>query len=853
MDTLELGPLLNPVFDWKLEQTERTRDMTPDVRAQNTRRILVELVLRSVRKTPLVIVLEDLHWLDSSSAALLRDLSRCDAPLLVLATQRPWLANPESEALEDELWGVRTTRLTLGPLEAEEIDALIGERLGVRSLPPSLSKFVQQSAQGSPFFSQEITFALRDRGLIRVTTDSECQLVWGPRSLEELDLPDSVQAVITSRIDVLPAAQRLALKVASVLGGRFDARVLYDIHPVAEDKAGLDAVLQQLVGANLLVPSTHPASTHAFRHALTHEVAYGLLLRKQRVELHGDVLRWYEDRTPADDRTRLRVLAHHAARSVDAEGPNAEATTARAVRYLDESSEQALTDYANEEALGLLDEALRLDGPRTPPNSLPLPTSAAFRRAVWHERAARANAALGDLHASRLASQASLAMLAHPLPAAPWWMVVGIIAAFIQQVLRRILGERLARPVNDARRPGLEHVNAVRWLLAKALFHENDPLRPLYLNLKNLNLAEKLGASADLSIAYSVMQMTTAVLRMRSASESYAERALAMARRCGRPVDVGTVLFNDGICRLGAGEWSRAARSLSEARELARTSRYDQLLEEASAVEADAALLQGDHTRALELYHQVYQTAKQRNSLLHMGWCMRPSVAVALRAGRWDEVVTLVREGAALRTQVADPLTEIDALGMLSLALLRRGDPDGASSLLRQVSGLARASSPPVAYPRLLGLAASCEASIDLLEQSYDVGPLDARKREFSRTAAQLCAALEAYASAFVIGVPLACIHRGRLLVVKGRTKQALRAFRRSLATATRLRMPYEVGVAHLFIARHSTEPSGERLSHVDAALGNLQRVEAHFLYSVALGLASSLHADIASERLVAS
>jgi len=840
-DAVDLAPLLNPVLGMDFEETARTRAMEPHVRAQATQSVLADLILARTRNDSLLVVIEDLHWVDSASAALLRYLGRHRGPLLVLATQRP-LAHQESRALEDDLSGVSAALVELGPLKPPDVEALLRERLGARSLPPSLLKLVERLAQGSPFFSQEIAFALRDRGLIEITSAGECRLTGAARNLESVDFPDSVQGVITSRIDNLPAAHQLALKVGSVLGTTFDAVVLENIHPVASDRGELGAILQHLVDASLLVRADTAGATHAFRHALTHDVAYGLMLRNQRIEMHAAVVRWYEQRDGDDPASRFRRLAHHAARAVDPDAADAAEATARAIRYLDQAAERALESYANEEVIEFLDEAIRLDGPRPPARGrVPAADGPLYRNARWHEHLARAHAALGDLESSRRASERCLQLLGHPMPAHPWRMFLGIAGQVAVQISRRTVGRDPGSwTVSAAERPSLELVNAVRWLLSKALYHESHPAPHVYLNLKNLNLAEILGPSPELSIASSVMQMTLAVLRLPGPAESYGRRALSTARAHGRPADVGTVLFNDGICRVGVGEWARAAASLTEARELALASRHDQLFEEAGAVEADAAIFQGDLARASTLYHQVYQVAKKRGALLHMGWCIRPAVVTALRAGRWDEVVTIVQEGAALRSQVADPLTEIDAQGMLAIALSQHGDANATWQALERVAALADATSPPVAYPRLLGLAGATEACLDLLEQSLLAGPITARCEEHIRMAKRLCAALEAYATTFPIGVPAARLQRGRHHALLGRKRRAARCFADAIASAERLRMPYELGTAHLVAARYESGVEGERQRHIDAALATLARLDAPFSYSLAAGLSRS-------------
>src|SRR5205085_9147768 len=142
--------------------------------------------------------------------------------LLVLAT-RP-LADPLPAEYRQLLAGRDTQRLRLESLSAEETLALVCQRLGVAVLPAAVAGLIREKAEGHPFFSEELAYALRDAGLIEIV-DQECRVAAQAGDLHALDLPDTVQGIITSRIDQLNASQQLTLKVASVVGRIFAQRM----------------------------------------------------------------------------------------------------------------------------------------------------------------------------------------------------------------------------------------------------------------------------------------------------------------------------------------------------------------------------------------------------------------------------------------------------------------------------------------------------------------------------------------------------------------------------------------------------------------------------------------------------
>ena len=160
--------------------------------------------------------------------------------------------------------------------------------------------------------------------------------------------------MITTRLDQLPPAEAMTLKVASVIGQRFAVRTLRDIHPVPTDESTLLDHLETLTRLDLAEPvAAAPEPTYQFHHVITQEVAYNLMLSEQSRELHRRLADWHE-RTHAADLAPFRaVLAHHWRRAGSPE---------RAVDHLEGAGEQALRTFANEEAIEFLDQAVLSSG-----------------------------------------------------------------------------------------------------------------------------------------------------------------------------------------------------------------------------------------------------------------------------------------------------------------------------------------------------------------------------------------------------------------------------------------------------------------------------------------------------------
>jgi hypothetical protein len=307
-----------------LPDNELTAQLTGEVRADNTRQLLVQLLqppaaMPAARAAPLLIVLDDAHWFDSASWALTRLVVARIRPLLLVLATRP-LVEPLPEDYRRLRQDPATEYLRLEPLSPHDTLALVCDRLGVRHLPEPVAALIQERAQGNPFFSEELAYALRDAGLIRIT-DGTCTIAPDAGALSAMSFPDTMQGVVAARIDRLPPGPELTLKVASVVGRLFAFRLLRDIHPIEADRRVLRGFLDDLQRHDFTVLDTpEPDLAYLFRHVVIQEVAYGLLLSAQRRQLHRAVGEWYEQ-TQAEDLSSLYpLLAYHWGRAEEPTG-----------------------------------------------------------------------------------------------------------------------------------------------------------------------------------------------------------------------------------------------------------------------------------------------------------------------------------------------------------------------------------------------------------------------------------------------------------------------------------------------------------------------------------------------------
>jgi class 3 adenylate cyclase/tetratricopeptide (TPR) repeat protein len=353
----------------------------------------VDFLDELLMERPVVLLIEDLHWAEEQLLDLLERLVRdAHGPLLIIATARP-------ELLEQRPgWGSRTHGMTV-PLEAlssEDAVRMLDELLGGK-LPTGLREVVVKRAEGNPFFVEELIGTLIDRQLLARQNGS-----WRLAELPaDFAVPDTVQAVVAARVDLLEPDEKEALQAASVIGRIFWAGPVYELVRGAQPDLG---ILEERDFIRRRPGSTIAGDReYAIKHALTHEVAYASLPKGRRARLHADFARWLERNGEGRDEY-APLLAHHYAEAVRPEDVDlawtgtageVEDLRGRALSWLRRAAQLAISRFEIDEGLVLLHRALLLE------------PDEATRSALWRD-VGRANVFKFDGEAFWTAMQNSL-------------------------------------------------------------------------------------------------------------------------------------------------------------------------------------------------------------------------------------------------------------------------------------------------------------------------------------------------------------------------------------------------------------------------------------------------------------
>ncbi len=796
-------PLLNSVLDLQFPETPSTRGMSGSSRRASTVELLVALLADAAADSPLLIVLDDIHWFDSASWAVTLAVARKVSPLLMVLLTRPMLKPPE--ALE-ELTGLGTSaRLVLEPISQQDALAIARERLGANELSPAAAKVIVEAAEGIPFFIEELAYSLRDTGAL-VVEDGTAKLT---RPSAELGVPHTLASAVLGRIDRLEPRLQLTLKVASVIGRSFDTRVLEAVNPAPSEVGELTEALSELVGLGLIVESS-PGS-YDFKHALIREAAYELISFDQRRRIHrsvGTFLETLETQEPLH-----ALLAYHWEQAGDHR---------KALVYFERTGASALRKGANQEAIEAHSRSLELVHQH--PGEFDDVTD--LRRSQWHVEIGQAYEGLGDFAKAETSFYRALDLVNVHVPVRRLERVGRLIKEAILQLAHIALPGTIRVPKIDEEKRRLGQGARVSALLAEIYYFKGDLIGFPLVCLVSINLGEKGGEPLMAGLAYSNFGYLVGTLRLRSLARRYFQRArraeeletspevadlpgVVELQEMG-PGHLIAVALAESVLALTFDEWTRARELATEGLE-----RCNQLGDKYSAgialaVRGFVSYSSGHLGEALDDYTALLASARARSNREHEGWARSFVVPVLLARNRLSDAQSMADAATAILDEV-DPLTVPVIHGTRSQAQLRAGATSEARASAEQA--LEAIDSTPI-FIYLAGFAGFLNTLLGLWEAEAD--PTSTQARELTELTRRGLRKMRAFALVLPFARPKYYLFKGRAEALEGRASRARRSLRKGLDLAQRSGFRWDEGLLRLELAR--ILPSESRSDHLSEA-----------------------------------
>jgi class 3 adenylate cyclase/tetratricopeptide (TPR) repeat protein len=781
-------PLLNPVLPVHLPENEQTTSLTAESRARATRTLLVSL-LQQFAKPCLFVILEDTHWIDSSSWELIEETAARVPQVLMLLTSRP--AGESVSPLTMLKASHKVENIALTAMESPEICEIVARRIGAERLSDDLARWIEGRCEGNPLFAQELTLMLIERGAATIH-DGVCAVA-GNRTLTEL--PETVHAVLATRIDRLPVDDQLTLKVAAILGRNFHVESLAAISPLPVAPDALRARIDRIVSTGLLFESRETASAIAFSHGLVQEVAYSLLPFAKRRMLHRSAAEHFEGTGVAADPTLAPLLAYH---WEQADVPP------KAMLYLERAGEDALLKAsANPEAEDFFTRLIRIasEQPHTESTSEHDGSVSRVVRARWERMLSQAISRQGR-HAAALAHlQRGLRWLGRSMPSDDWKCKF--------EALRGVT-VRLAMPPPVRQGAESSAGHDVACLEAARLY--DSVVQLLYLGqttgsdgtastalvsavalLRAAALGEGAGPCGELSRSYTMVANLIAMLGRPGLASQYAERARQLAIEIEDKQALFRALTIGQLPAFIFGRWDDAENRLREGVALGASLRnvHESLVAECTL--AYISFHRGRVEDAFTRFKGVETQAQDAGFVLPQLWAKAGISEVQLRQDRLLDAIVTAEACLRLASErnAIDQNCRFQVHGVLASARSRRGEYEQA---LAEVEPAARAATAGahLSFSAQAGFIGVTEA----LFAACASGVIDARDGE-ARVRHWLWR-FRAAAFCRPILEPWSLHFRAMWNHRKGRSWRAKRQLLKSIRLAESLGMPYEASRGRL-------------------------------------------------------
>jgi class 3 adenylate cyclase/tetratricopeptide (TPR) repeat protein len=622
------APLLDALLGISIPDSELTRSLDAELRKTSLEALLADCLRARAAEEPLVLVLEDCHWIDALSRDLLEVLARAVPPLrvLILLAYRP-AREPGGELGIERL--AHFSELSLPDFEREEAEQLIGTRLqpllgSDAEVPEALTELVVGRAEGNPFYIEELLNYIQAQG-VDIADES---------ALSRLELPESLHSLILSRVDTLSEAPRRTLKVASVVGRSFFAPALPGIYPELGSLAEVRGHLGTLGMLDLVRLDREDDEAYIFKHVVTQQVTYESMPFAIRSDLHERVGGYIEETEPDAVERNLDLLAHHYWHSENVEkkrdylvraGEAAKATFANA----------AATDYF-QRAIPLLEATERWQVTRSLGAVLELIGDWAGAERSYRDALALTEES-GDASAAGW-TETSLAELARKR------------GAFDEATEWLDAAERHFEDVED--RQGFGRVLHIRGVVANIRGERAEARRHMEASLE---LRREGGDKVAMGALYSNLAIVAEYEGDYERSCALNEEGLALRRDAGDTAGIAISEMNLGVMLQRLGRLDEARARQEESLELRRQIGDPRMIALGEHNLGILTRVQGDYFATRTLFASALRVQRDQSDRWALAFMLEDVAVLATLLGEPELALRLAGAGAALRDEMRSP------------------------------------------------------------------------------------------------------------------------------------------------------------------------------------------------------
>ncbi len=624
--------LLSEVLPLEIEPNLETEMLREEGLQHILRGLLACILEAECRESRLVIMIDDVHLLDTASWSLLSQLISTMPGIMFMMAARSGSSNAEigSTRLNSEF--SLLLHLNLDPLSKPQLKRLLLNQLVLDEIPESIVDSVWALSAGNPYFCDELAIFLNNFSDLkeRIRENEGVAQV-----LASLDTLYSLEGLIAVRVDNLTDVQLQVLKCSSVLGYVFDADVLVVLKEYVGEDVDISDVLGELVEANLLQISHGVRDNYRFSHDVIYTVVYALIRAEKKKLLHSLAARWYETKKGYVLNAYIGKLVYHW---------EAAGNEARTLYYLEKSANQAIRHGGYREAIHLFQRLI---------------TYAEKSHGVvsdddladWHERIVEARQSIGETWRSQEGINQTLGILglSKTTGVFSWYVLVQVtIKQFIYRLFPRLTAQEKS---GHARRMLIG--SRIYERLAEVHFYQNAPLRCFLACILQLNATETLGDSPERVRALSIVHLVLAGLGLKRLSAYYLKLAIQCSKNvtyiAGGTTAEGFRKFSEGMALTARNELNSAKHTLEESLETFTQQGELRSCTDALAILEFIAGMRGDFSEVDRLldWHlgiALRMEAAGRINSWHYVWVCLARAQNCIQTGRLEQASTILEE-----------------------------------------------------------------------------------------------------------------------------------------------------------------------------------------------------------------
>ncbi len=782
--------ILKPVVPDIPVLLERDVPDAPEFDSQATQGRLLTTIANILKRheQPMVIFLENLHWADEESLALLAWLNQIVAwlPVMIVGSYR----DDERPELPSRLREMKMMKLRRLPVPS--IADLSESMLGTVGRQPQIVSLLERETEGNPFFVIEVVRALAEEAgrLDKI----------GTMRLPQHVFTGGVRRVVERRLSRVPPDAHPLLQLAAVGGNQLEVDVLRASAPQ------IDVDRWLLTCANVAVLELDEG-----RWRFAHDkLRQGLLIElkpEQIRDLHRQYATTIESVSP-DPASRAAALAYHWGEAKE---------QAKEGSFAALAGERALRSGAYQTAVSYLSGALALASEPGMARSQDAQAIAArLRRATLGRELAEAYYGAGDLGNARQQQEAALDILGFPVPAAQGKATFNPEQQVLIQALRRIMPVRFGRSSEDKRTLVLEAIRAYQQLV-QIYYSSGDSAPLIYAAIRGLNLIETAGAvpPAMEAQAYADMGTASGFIPQHARAEAYNRQAREATQGIDDLSTVSWVLQLTGTYDVGVGKWPSALSALNRAIEIAEQIGHKRRWQESSSILATAISYRGEFERASQIRYDVTTAVRRNSTPAAHAWALLSQAESTLLLGQVNDALTVLDEVASIVDQNTSHTAQIRLHALSALTNLYIGEQDlagQAADTAMRATGALR----PISIHMLPAYSALVDVNLALWEAAKRQP--GSRTQERAQRTQKAQEVLDYASRIFPIVQPAVARLQGSADWLADRQDQARKAWQRGLALGEQFGMPYEQALAHYELGRHLGATDPVRQQHLGRA-----------------------------------